>query len=480
MLKQSPPTGNQLEMVSMEDLVPKDHLLRKIDRYIDFEFIRDEVAHLYCKDNGRPSIDPVRLFKIIFIGYLFGIKSERQLVKEIEVNVAYRWFLQMSLTEKVIHASTLSQNRIRRFNGTDIFEKIFVRIVEQAMQKGLVAGEVLYTDSTHLKASANKNKHHSEFREAQTSAYMEMLNADINKDRIAHGKKPLSAPKNCKIKSTKVSDTDPESGFMARDNKPQGFFYLDHRTVDSKHNIILDTYTTPGNVNDSQPYISRLDKTLERFKLKPFAAGLDSAYGTATIAECLLRRDILPVFAYRRPVKTQNVFKKKDFIYNEITDTYICPNEQVLEYVTTSRTGYREYRSCAKLCASCPLKSNCTMSKNNTKSVTRHIYSDSLESAHKIRLSSYGKRTYKRRSETVERSFADAKQHHGHRYARFRGLDKVQMQCLLAATAQNMKKIALVLSRLFLFCELFTKKPIKSFFTRIFPRRFNGKNKLVA
>lgn len=128
-------------MVTMEQLVPQNHLVRKIDKAIDFEFIRDEVAHLYCKDNGRPPVDPVRLFKIILLGYLFGIKSERQLVKEIEVNVAYRWFLRMSLTEKVIHASTLSQNRIRRFNGTDVFERIFINIVEQAIAKGLVAGQ---------------------------------------------------------------------------------------------------------------------------------------------------------------------------------------------------------------------------------------------------------------------------------------------------------------------------------------------------
>ena len=152
MLQEPSPQQYELEMVTMEQLVPKDHLVRKIDKAIDFEFIRDEVAHLYCKDNGRPPVDPVRLFKIILLGYIFGIKSERQLVKEIEVNVAYRWFLRMSLTEKVIHASTLSQNRIRRFNGTDIFERIFGNIVIQAMEKGLVDGRELFTDSTHLKA----------------------------------------------------------------------------------------------------------------------------------------------------------------------------------------------------------------------------------------------------------------------------------------------------------------------------------------
>lgn len=449
MLQEPSPQQYELEMVTMEQLVPKDHLVRKIDKSIDFEFIRDEVAHLYCKDNGRPPVDPVRLFKIILLGYIFGIKSERQLVKEIEVNVAYRWFLRMSLTEKVIHASTLSQNRIRRFNGTDIFERIFTNIVLQAMDKGLVAGQELFTDSTHLKANANKNKHQNELQEVRTSAYLEMLNEDVLKDREAEGKKPLKEQnKAAKLKNTKVSTTDPESGFMTRDNKPQGFFYLDHRTVDGMHGIIVDTHATAGNVNDSQPYICRLDYALEQFNLNPIAVGIDAGYFTAPVAECLERRGILGVFGYRRPSRTKNTFKKKHFIYNKGKDSYRCPNGQELIYKTTSRAGYREYHSNPKECIDCPLRQDCTSSQNMKKVVTRHIYTEAMDRANQMRLSKYGRKTYRRRSETVERSFADAKQHHGHRYARFRGLAKVQMQCWLAAAAQNIKKIALVVSYL--------------------------------
>ncbi|WP_282111343.1 transposase, partial [Shewanella algicola] len=134
---------------------------------------------------------PVRLFKIMLLGYLFGIPSERKLIKEIEVNVAYRWFLRMGLTEKVIDASTLSQNRIRRFNGTNVFEHIFNRIVMQAMDKGYVSGYTLYTDSTHLKANANKRKSRNEEVAVSTGAYVNELNEAINQDRLAHGKQPL-------------------------------------------------------------------------------------------------------------------------------------------------------------------------------------------------------------------------------------------------------------------------------------------------
>jgi transposase len=449
MLKEPLPQQYELEMVTMEQLVPKNHLVRKIDSAIDFEFIRDEVAHLYCQDNGRPPVDPVRLFKIILLGYIFGIKSERQLVKEIEVNVAYRWFLRMSLTENVIHASTLSQNRIRRFNGTDIFERIFSNIVIQAMDKGLVAGQELFTDSTHLKANANKNKYQNEERVVRVGAYLDMLNEDVSLSRESEGKKPLKESKSePRLKNTKVSTTDPESGFMTRDNKPQGFFYLDHRTVDGKHGIILDTYTTAGNINDSQPYIQRLDHTLKRFKLNPIAVGLDAGYFTAPVAESLERRSILGVFGYRRPPRTKNKFRKRHFKYQKDQDVYTCPEGQELIYKTTSRVGYREYHSDPKQCAFCPVRNDCTQSQNMKKVVTRHIYGDAIDRANELRLSRYGKKTYKRRSETVERSFADAKQHHGHRYARFRGLTKVQMQCWLAAAAQNIKKIALVMSYL--------------------------------
>lgn len=142
MIKKSSSRQHTLEMVILEELVPQDHLLRQIDKYIDFEFIHDRVRHLYCENNGRPAVDPVVLFKMLFIGYLFGIRSERQLVREIQVNVAYRWFLGMNLTDKVIDASTFSQNRRRRYLASDIEQQIFDEIVQQAIDHGFVGGAV--------------------------------------------------------------------------------------------------------------------------------------------------------------------------------------------------------------------------------------------------------------------------------------------------------------------------------------------------
>ncbi len=179
------------EFVSLESLVPQDHLLRKINKYIDFSFIDELVKDLYCHDNGRPAVDPKILVKILLLGYLYGIRSERQIIREVQVNVAYRWFLGYGLTDKIIDDSTISQNRRRRFNGTDIFQQIFDNIVLQAMEHKLVSGKVLYTDSTHLKANANKRKFIEQEVERSVKDYVEDLDKAIDEDREAHGKKPL-------------------------------------------------------------------------------------------------------------------------------------------------------------------------------------------------------------------------------------------------------------------------------------------------
>src|SRR6218665_112283 len=452
MLKEPTPRQHALEMVILEDLVPNDHLLRKIDNYIDFEFIRDKVRHLYCDNNGRPAVDPVLLFKMLFIGYLFGVRSERQLVREVQVNVAYRWFLGLSLTDKIIDASTFSQQRRRRFLESDIEQQIFDGIVRQAIKQNLIGGDVLYTDSTHMKANANKKKFEIHTVTDTPADYLAALEQAINEDRIAHGKAPLkekavdSEPKEREIK---VSTTDPDSGYLTREGKPQGFYYLDHRTVDAKHNIITDTHVTPGNVHDSKPYLARLDRQLTAFNIYPEFVGLDAGYKTAGICKGLEERGIEGVIGYRRPNKKEGYFAKRQFVFDVDNNHYTCPAGQLIPYNTTNRLGYREYHSDSQQCRECPFLDQCTRSRNRMKVITRHVWQDSVERTDARRLTAKGKRIYQRRKETVERSFADAKQLHGHRYARYRGLRRVSGQCLLAAACQNMKKIALLLARFF-------------------------------
>ncbi|NDG54230.1 MAG: IS1182 family transposase, partial [Flavobacteriia bacterium] len=381
MLREPSPSQHEFEMVTLDDLVPTGHLLRKIDEHIDFDFIYPLVEELYCNDNGRPALDPVLLFKALFIGYLFGIRSERQLIREIEVNVAYRWFLGLRLTDKVPNASTFSQNRKRRFNGTEIYQEIFDQIVEQAIKAKLVSGKVLYTDSTHLKANANKHKYEVHNLPVTPLSYIEELNEAIDEDRKAHHKKPLkpgNSPR-AETKDKKISKTDPDSGYMVRDGKPKGFFYLDHRTVDSQCNIITDSYATAANLHDSVPYLDRLDRQRKRFKLSPVAVGLDAGYYTASVCKGILDREIEPVMAYRKPNKQRGRLAKRLYRYNADQDEYICPEGKPLKYATTNRLGYREYKSNPKECKNCPLLDQCTSSRNYTKVVTRHVWQSCKE-----------------------------------------------------------------------------------------------------
>jgi transposase len=446
MLKRPAPEQTALEMVTLDQLVPADHLLRKIERTIDFSFIHDLTAPLYCPDNGRPPLDPTLMFKALFIGYLFGVRSERQLMREIEVNVAYRWFLRLKLTDKVFDASTLSQNRRRRYRDETIAQAIFDRIVEQAIRAGLVDGKVLYTDSTHLKANANKNRFDLAVVAKSRADYWEALDAAIDEERAAHGQKPLKdKQRKPPEKETKVSRTDPEAGYMVREGKPKGFFYLDHRTVDAAHAIITDTHTTAV-VHDSTVYLSRLDRQVARFDFNVAAVGLDAGYATPGIAKGLEERQIRGVTGYRNPTPPKpGMMRKSAFGYEPQRDGYRCPQGQLLTYATTDRNGYRHYRSDPAICCDCPLLASCTANAKAQRTITCHVWQEARERVDANRLTAWGKAIYRRRKETVERSFADAKQLHGHRYARFRGLIRVACQCLIAAAAQNIKKIALCL-----------------------------------
>jgi len=444
-------TQQKLEMVYLENLVPKDHILRNIDKYMDFSFLRELTQKYYCLDNGRPGVDPIMLFKMLFIGYLFGIKSERQLIKEIEVNVAYRWFLGLNLTDDIPNHSTISQNRRRRFKGTDVFQKIFDEVVFRAINLKMVTGKILYTDSTHLKANANKRKLVKVEVEKTPKEYVAELNKAVEEDRIRHGKKPLKEKEPVtKIKETKVSTTDPDSGYMMRDGKPEGFSYLDHRTVDGKHNIITDVYVTPGNINDVDPYINRLDVQIKKFNFNTKYVGADAGYSTNLICKELFERELISVMGYRRSPHTKGMYTKNKFQYVKEKDIYVCPDLRALHYKTTTREGYKEYVGKAEECDECPNRAQCFSAKSKFKTIRRHVWETYKEDVVKFTKTAKGRSIYRRRKETIERSFADSKQLHGLRYCHMRGLENVQEQCLLTAAVQNMKKIASLLSLLFL------------------------------
>ena len=449
MLRSNPHVQNQYEFVCIEDLVHPNHPLRKIQKHIDFSFILDLVRPYYCEDNGRPSADPIMLFKMLLIGYLFGIRSERQLEMEVHSNVAYRWFLGLGLTDRVPDHSTLSYFRERLRPG-NVLQKIFDEIVLLAMKHRLVAGRVLITDSTHLKANANKRKFANEQVTQSTKAYMDELDEAVRLDREANGKKPLKKRVEVKEqKEIKVSTTDPDSGYMVRDGKPEGFFYLDHRTVDHKYNIITDVHITPGNIHDAVPYLDRLEHIVSKFGFENTleAVALDAGYFTSHICKALHEKNIFAVIGSRAYTPAKGLMAQWRFKYDAEKNVYICPQKHELKYSTTDRNGYRQYKSDPAHCANCHMLKACTRSQHQTKGITRHVWQDSKEWVKANGRSRSGKYLYRLRYQTIERSFADAKELHGLRYCRFRGREKVQEQALLSATSQNIKKIANILAK---------------------------------
>ncbi|HWI62610.1 MAG TPA: IS1182 family transposase [Symbiobacteriaceae bacterium] len=479
MLRTSTTYQQEVETVIIEQLVPEDHLLRKIAGILDTEFIRKETAKLYS-DRGRPAVDPVILFKMLLLSYLFGVRSERRVVEEIRVNVAYRWFLGLKLTDPVPHHSTISQNRRRRFLQSDVEWKLFVHVVKQAVESGFIDGKTLFTDSTHVKASASKHsiiskarkevppevvdrsiqKHLAAMEEERGLVDDETeddLAAAINANRVAAGKKPFdfsdeksvseAESEDVSPKDPPVSVTDAEAGYMVREGKPEGFHYLEHRTVEGRHGFVVHLLVTSARTTDPVAYLACLKAVKETYGFGVKAVGLDAGYYTNTICHELMEQGIFAAVAARGPRPVPGMLARWRYRYVWYYDAYLCPENHLLRYTTTNRDGYREYKSNPAVCQSCPMLTSCTKSKNMQKVITRHVWQDDKDLVYRHNKTDYGQYLLQRRRETVERSFADGKELHGLRYARFRGRKKVERQSLLSATAQNLKKLALLLSR---------------------------------
>ena len=440
----------EYELVLLEELVPQDHFLRKVDAAVDFSFIHDMCKDLYCLDNGRPAIEPELLFKMLLLGYLYGIKSEIKLAQAVNENIAFKWFLGLKLTEKGPDHATISANRVRRFRDNNIAEQIFDEILRQCIDKGLVGGAILYTDSTHIKAKANKHRKALVTVNATPKEYIEELDEQIALDREILNKKPFDKddndpdpPEGGEAITRMVSLTDPDSGQQTRDGKPDGFHYSEHRTVDSKNNVIVNVHVEPANVNDITPVPKILKEIKHRLGKLPKYMGFDAGYHSAWIAHLLEMNHVQGVIGYRRHTHQQEVFGKYRFRYAPYFDAYICPEGKHLYWKTTNRTGYREYWSSSKDCANCPRKSECMSEKAKRRLVTRHVWQDALEEVTWFTKTTIGRRIYSWRKQTIERSFAEAKENHGLRFARMLGIKNMREQCFLTAAAQNIKRLVM-------------------------------------
>lgn len=453
----------QVQMFCMDDMVPQNHLLRVIDKAIDWNFIYNLVEDKYSSDFGRPSMDPVMLIKIPFIQYLYGIKSMRQTMKEVEVNVAYRWFLGLEMMDKVPHFSTFGKNYTRRFKDTDLFEQIFSYILSECYKYKFVDPKEVFVDATHVKACANNKKMQKRIAHKEALFYEALLQKEINEDRNEHGKKPLkksdkdddNTPSSngggndytgdspLEEKTIKSSTTDPESGWFRKGEHKHVFAYAVETACD-KNGWILGYTVNPGNEHDSRTFKGLYDK-IKDIGIETLV--MDAGYKTPAIAKLLIDDEIKPLFPYKRPMTKEGFFKKQEYAYDEYYDCYVCPNNQILKYSTTNRDGYREYKSYGTTCASCPYLSQCTESKNHVKLITQHIWDSYMEKCEDIRHTLGMRELYSLRKETIERLFGTAKENHGFRYTQMIGKVRMEMKVGLTFACMNLKKLARMLER---------------------------------
>lgn len=418
------------QIVNIENLVEPNHFLRKLDKAINFNFVYEIVEPLYS-NKGRPSIDPVILMKMLLIGYLYGIDSERKLEENVKYNIAYRWYLGLDLDSPVPDHSTFSQNRRRRFKGQEVFRKIFEQIVWKCYEAGLVKGENVVMDSTHIKANADSHNNVPVEVIHSPKAYWD----DLNQAEL-----PLE--KRTKIKNP----NDPDAGYMARINKPKGFHYLAHQCSDANTGIILNVNVTGGDVQDCEFCVEEYKYLKEKMKLPVKNAGLDSGYDTIAIHFGLSRLGIKAfVRPYQRGIrKNNNKFPITEFIWDKENDCYICPCGSTLTFRGIYKyTGIpcRNYISHPSDCNKCQYKAQCFTEKAKVRKFRRRPWQEFQD----IGRSRIGSPEYEdimvRRQVVCEGNFALQKRCHNLRFTRFRGIENVLAQCLLSASALNLKRL---------------------------------------
>ena len=452
--------AHEMSVIILETYIPENHLLRKVDEAIDFRFIYELVEPLYAKV-GRPSIDPIVLFKLMFLNHLYGYNSMRRTIEETKVNLAYRWFIGYGVEEPIPHFSDFSKNYTRKFSQEievvhpisgvletkSVFAAVFDRILSQAYRKGYLRAEHIYMDSTHVKANANKRKVQEAYVTQERKAYQDALDQECDAysdEKGLNRAKPVKSEE----KRIKQSTIDPESGHFNKGDHETQFAYL-AQTVCDQNGYVLGMKVNPGNQHDSRTFLSAFEEIHQVFGKIIRSVGLDAGYKVPAIARELIERKITPLMPYTRPKGAKYNeeslrVEKKAYVYDVSADVYRCPAGKVLTPRSVDKkTGYITYRSERQDCAECPLRNQCLSKSSPTKTLQRHLWQRYLDEVELIRATSYHTQYYPLRKQTIERVFGDGKEKYGLRYTRYRGLRKVQDHLYLLFASMNIKKMAL-------------------------------------
>jgi transposase len=435
--------------VSLEVLVPQDNFYRRVDQCMDLSFVRDLAAEFYS-NFGRPSIDPVVFFRLQLIAFFEGIRSERQLMETVNLNLAHRWFIGYDLDESVPDHGSLS--KIRERYGWTVFQQFFERIVELCIQAGLVWGEELYFDSTKVQANANINGMIERARH-EARQQMEHLFAGSNKQIPAFGKlvekhngrrlPGIRKPHYQRVADSRVSPIDPDAAPMQAPGGGSAVLgYRDHYVVDGgKARVILSALVTPASITDNTPMLDLLDWVQARWHLKPKLAVGDGRYGTVPNIVGLEKRGIKAYLPTSDFSQRNKYYPAKLFRYDCKKDRFVCPQGQTLPFRNRRMTEQViVYRANPKICNACPVKSECTGSKSG-RYIFLSFFQKQLDRAEAYRQTEAYQKAMRKRSMWVEPVFGEAKEFHNLRRFRLRHLWKVNIEGVMVVAGQNLKRL---------------------------------------
>jgi transposase len=435
MMGQLPRMQSLFYYFRLEDQIPEDHLLRLIDRYVDLSFVRDRLRNLYSS-TGRPSIDPEVLLRLLLVGYLYGITSERRLLEEVRMHLAYRWFTRLGFEQEIPDHSTFSKNRHGRFRHSGVFREVFEEIVRRCLVTGLVEGQNLAVDGTIVGANASRQSRvpREQLKEAaQVSRTVREYLAELEQVN------PVSD-------AEMISTTDPDAIWTTKGSGTAMMAYYDNYLVDTASRIIVDVEATPALSRQEMVAARRMTERVEKLGLRPESLGADKAYGSGEFLAWLLARGVQPhIPVIDRRHQTGGHFTRDQFRYEPAENVYYCPEGKPLRHRGQHRTERgSSYCSTAAQCQGCPQKKRCTA----TAYRTLFIHLD--EPARQVARALAGTPAYERSRRArykIEALFAELKQRMRMQRVRLRRLWNVSEQFLLAATAQNLKRLVRFLAQ---------------------------------
>jgi transposase len=438
---------------NLDDHVPREHLLRGIDRYFDLGDLREQLAPFYSH-TGRPSIDPELMIRMLIVGYCFGIRSERRLCEEVHLNLAYRWFCRLDLEDAVPDHSTFSKNRHGRFRQSDAFRLVFESVLRRSMSEGLVRGEGFAVDASIIRADANRARgmpgaEAVEWRggDAPSRAVREYLEAVKQSNPVGaeDDEPPAAPPKN-------VSLTDPASRWTAAPGGPAFFAYSTNYLIDLEAGVILDVEATPAHRTDEvESTKTMVDRVEARFGLKPQRLVGDTAYGTAPMLGWMVKdKGIAPhVPVWDRSERKDGTLSSSEFAWDEQANEYRCPQGHALlsdrrrftqPRSRITKAGTILYSASQHDCVDCPMKPQCCPNMPNRR-IMRSVHESSRDVARALADTPEYAQSRRDRKK-VEMLFAHLKRILKLDRLRLRGLSGARDEFLLAATAQNLRRMA--------------------------------------